>query len=45
MHGLPTESREPTHMIYRIMAKDAAKRDGGKQDVLAAIEGRPIGGA
>jgi hypothetical protein len=42
MHGLPTESREPAHMIYRIMSKDAAQREGGKQDVLAAIAGRPI---
>jgi hypothetical protein len=45
MYGLPTKSREPTHMIYRIMSKDAARRDGGKQDILAAIAGRPIGEA
>jgi hypothetical protein len=42
MHGLPTESREPAHMIYRIMSGDTARREGGKQDILAAIDGRPI---
>ena len=44
MHGLSTESREPAHMMYRIMSKDAARREGGKRDILAAIDGRPIGG-
>ena len=45
MYGLPTKSREPAHMIYRIMSKDAARRDGGKRDILAAIAGRAIGEA
>jgi len=44
IHGLSTESREPAHMMYRIMSKDAARREGGKRDILAAIDGRPIGG-
>jgi hypothetical protein len=30
--------------MYRIMSKDAARREGGKRDILAAIDGRPIGG-
>jgi hypothetical protein len=28
-------------MIYRVMSKDAARREGGKRDVLAAIAARP----
>ena len=44
MHGLSTESWDPAHMMYRIMSKDAARREGGKRDILAAIDGRPIGG-
>jgi HEAT repeat protein len=42
MHRLSTESRDPAHMIYRVMSKDAARREGGKQDILTAIEGRAI---
>lgn len=45
MHGLPTETRDPAHMMYLIMSKDPAQREGGKQAILAAIDGRPIGGA
>ena len=44
MHGLSTESWEPTHMMFRIMSKDAARREHGKQDILAVIDGRPIDG-
>ena len=43
IHGLPVDTRDPAHMMYRVMSKDAARRDGGKQDILAAIDGRPIG--
>jgi len=43
MHGLPTETRDPAHMMYLIMSKDPARREGGKQAILAAIAGRPIG--
>ena len=43
MHGLPTETRDPAQMMYLIMSKDPARREGGKQAILAAIAGRPIG--
>jgi hypothetical protein len=43
IHGLPVDTRDPAHMMYRVMSKDAARRNGGKQDILAAIDGRPIG--
>jgi hypothetical protein len=43
IHGLPVDTRDPAHMMYRVMSGDAARRDGGKQDILAAIDGRPIG--
>jgi hypothetical protein len=42
VHGLSAETRDPAHMMYRVMSKDAARREGGKRDVLAAIDGRPI---
>ena len=42
-HGLPTETRDPAHMMYLIMSKDPARRESGKQAILAAIDGRPIG--
>jgi hypothetical protein len=44
MHGLSTESWEPAHMMFLIMSADPARCEGGKQDILAAIDGRPIGG-
>jgi hypothetical protein len=43
MHGLATETRDPAHMMYLIMSKDPARREGGKQAILAAIAGRRIG--
>src|ERR1700722_20263851 len=42
MQGLSAESQVPAPMMYRIMANDTARRDGGKLDILAAIAGRPI---
>jgi hypothetical protein len=42
IHGLPIDSRDPEHMMYRLMSKDTARREGGKRDILAAINGRPI---
>jgi hypothetical protein len=42
LHGLPHESMDREHMIYRLMSDDAERREGGKRDVLAAIAGRPI---
>ncbi|WP_213741064.1 HEAT repeat domain-containing protein [Bradyrhizobium sp. dw_411] len=43
IHGLPADFRDPAHMMYRAMSKDAARREGGKRDILAAIDGRSIG--
>jgi hypothetical protein len=42
IHGLPAESSDPEHMMYRLMSENTARREGGKRDVLAAIDGRPI---
>jgi hypothetical protein len=46
LHGLLDENglNQPDieHMMYRVMADDPARRAGGKRDVLAAINGRPI---
>jgi HEAT repeat protein len=42
IHGLSAETRDPAHMMYRVMSKDAARREGGKRDILAAIDGRSI---
>lgn len=39
-HGLPAESDDSGHMIYRVMSKDVARRESGKRDVLAAIAAR-----
>ena len=41
LHGLPDDSKDPQHMMYRVMS-DAERHDGGKRDILAAIAGRPI---
>jgi HEAT repeat protein len=30
------------HMMYRVMADDLARREGGKRDILAAMAVRPI---
>ncbi len=43
IHGAPVDTTDPAHMMYRVMSRDAARRDGGKQDILAAIDGRPVG--
>ncbi len=42
IHGLPVDTKDLDHMVYRVMADAAARRDGGKRDILAAIDGRPI---
>jgi hypothetical protein len=42
IHGLPADSRDPAHMMYRVMSKDGVRREDGKRDILAAINGRPI---
>jgi hypothetical protein len=35
-------SDSPEHMMYRVMADDTERREGGKRDVLAAIVGRQL---
>jgi HEAT repeat protein len=42
LHGLPDDSEDPQHMMYRVMSDDAERHEGGKRDILAAIAGRPI---
>jgi HEAT repeats len=42
LHGLSDHSQDPQHMMYRVMSDDAERREGGKQDILAAIAGRSI---
>ncbi len=42
LHGLPDNSTDPQHIMYRVMSNDAARRQGGKREILAAIAGRPI---
>ena len=42
LHGLPDDSQDPQHMMYRVMSDDAERHDGGKRDILAAIAERPI---
>jgi hypothetical protein len=39
LHGLPDDSEDPQHMMYRVMSDDADRREGGKRDILAAIAG------
>jgi HEAT repeat protein len=40
-HGLSAESDETEHMMYRVMAKQTERREGGKRDILAAIAHPP----
>jgi hypothetical protein len=42
LHGLPDDSEDPQHMMYRVMSNDAERHEGGKRDILAAIANRPI---
>lgn len=42
IHGLPAESNDREHMIYRVMSDDTGRRESGKRDILAAINGRPV---
>jgi HEAT repeats len=42
LHGLPDDSKDPQHMMYRVMSDDAERHEGGKRDILAAIAGRSI---
>jgi hypothetical protein len=40
--GLPDQSSDPQHVMFRVMSEDAARREAGKREILAAIAGRPI---
>ena len=42
LHGLPDNSKDPQHMMYRVMSNDAERHEGGERDILVAITGRPI---
>jgi hypothetical protein len=44
LHGVEADvvTSDNEHMMYRVMADDAARRAGGKRDVLAAIAGRAL---
>ena len=42
IYGVSYDRNDVKSMVYRVMADDAARRDGGKRDVLAAIAGRAI---
>jgi HEAT repeat protein len=42
LHGLSYDMADIQSMVYRVMADDAARREGGKRDVLAAIAGRAM---
>jgi hypothetical protein len=46
IHGFGEEAEnrrnDGEHMLYRVMSDDATRREGGKRDVLDAIEGRTI---
>ncbi len=42
LYGISYDLKDLQSMVYRVMADDAARREGGKRDVLAAIAGRAI---
>jgi len=42
LHGLSYDVADIQSMVYRVMADDSARREGGKRDVLAAIAGRAM---
>jgi hypothetical protein len=42
LHGVPVDALNPPEMLYRAMADDPARREGGMRDLLAAIAGRQI---
>jgi HEAT repeat protein len=45
LHRVPRDKPDPQHMMYRIMSDDAARREGGKRDILEAIAGRAVSAA
>lgn len=42
IHDVAVDTKDLEHMVYRVMADAAARREGGKRDILAAIDDRPI---
>jgi HEAT repeat protein len=44
LYGLPTDPTDLQSMAIRVMSDDAARREGGKQEILAAIAGRTAAG-
>jgi HEAT repeat protein len=42
LHGVPVDALNPPEMLYRAMADDPVRREGGKRDLLAAVAGRQI---
>ena len=40
--GLPVQPTDPQDMTIRVMSGDAARRESGKRDILAAIVGRSV---
>jgi HEAT repeat protein len=42
INGLSAESKDPHHMLYRLMADETSRREGGKRDVLAALAAAPL---
>jgi hypothetical protein len=43
--GLSAESKDPQDMLYRLMADETSRREGGKRDVLAALATAPLSSA
>jgi hypothetical protein len=44
LYGLSYDMKDMQSMVYRAMSDNAARREGGKRDVLAAIAGRAMVG-
>jgi HEAT repeat protein len=42
LHRLPEEALDPQAVTIRVMAKDAARRENAKREILAAIAGRTL---
>jgi hypothetical protein len=40
IYGIPAAPTDSNHMIYRIMSKDPARRERGKEEIHSAIAGR-----
>jgi len=41
IHGLDFDARAINHMVYRVMAEDPERREGGRRDVIAAADCAP----